>query len=174
MFVVNGTGVASKFGASEVMRIQNGRVGIGTTAPATLVQVGAAPCNGTTWVNSSDRNAKEKIEPVNAAAVLAKVAALPLSQWSYKVDSERHIGPMACSAGGHSGLEPETGDRCCPTQVGTRAQGRGDSANAGAPCRVGKNLAAKSVIKTRSNPNSNHENRTQTGRRVVAARNAEL
>ena len=95
VFVVNGTGVASKFGASEVMRIQNGRVGIGTTAPATLLQVGAATCNGTTWVNSSDRNAKEKIEPVNAAAVLAKVAALPLSQWSYKVDSERHIGPMA-------------------------------------------------------------------------------
>ena len=95
-FFVNGTGTGSKFAANEIMRLQNGRVGIGTTAPTTLLQVGAATCNGTTWANGSDRNAKEKFRPVNAATVLAKVAALPLSEWSYKADAAtRHIGPMA-------------------------------------------------------------------------------
>jgi len=44
----------------------------------------------------SDRNAKEKFEPVSTRDVLEKVAALPVSRWSYKTDSEtRHVGPMA-------------------------------------------------------------------------------
>jgi hypothetical protein len=44
----------------------------------------------------SDRNAKEKFEPVSPRHVLEKVAALPLSRWSYKTDPEtRHVGPMA-------------------------------------------------------------------------------
>jgi hypothetical protein len=44
----------------------------------------------------SDRNAKEKFEPISPRAVLEKVAALPLSRWSYKTDPEtRHVGPMA-------------------------------------------------------------------------------
>ncbi|HTY86700.1 MAG TPA: hypothetical protein VMB80_04485, partial [Candidatus Acidoferrum sp.] len=32
----------------------SGRVGIGTTSPSTLLQVGSATCNGTTWANGSD------------------------------------------------------------------------------------------------------------------------
>ena len=44
----------------------------------------------------SDRNAKQKFEPVDGRDVLDKVVALPLSKWSYKTDaSNRHIGPMA-------------------------------------------------------------------------------
>ena len=44
----------------------------------------------------SDRNAKEHFQPVHAREVLEKVAALPLSRWSYKTDPEtRHVGPMA-------------------------------------------------------------------------------
>jgi hypothetical protein len=95
-FYVNGTGSGNKFSTNEVMRIQNGRVGIGTNAPTTLLQVGSATCNGTTWANASDRNAKENFQPVNELDVLRAVAALPLSRWNYKADkTSEHIGPMA-------------------------------------------------------------------------------
>src|SRR6266702_2011689 len=44
----------------------------------------------------SDRDAKERFEPVDSRDVLDKVAALPLSKWSYKSDrANRHIGPVA-------------------------------------------------------------------------------
>jgi hypothetical protein len=46
---------------------------------------------------TSDRNAKENFKPVDNQAVLAKVAALPMTQWNYKTDKAdvQHIGPMA-------------------------------------------------------------------------------
>ncbi len=46
---------------------------------------------------TSDRNAKENFTAVNPAAILAKVVALPLSEWNYKTDpvDEKHLGPMA-------------------------------------------------------------------------------
>jgi hypothetical protein len=50
---------------------------------------------------TSDRNAKEEFKPVNARAVLDKVARLPITEWQYKgrdkepSDGTRHIGPMA-------------------------------------------------------------------------------
>ena len=96
-FVVNGTGSDNKFAEIEAMRIQNGRVGIGNSAPSTLLQVGNATCNGSTWVNASDRNLKEDLARVNPQVVLEKVAALPLHEWTYKADAEgqRHLGPMA-------------------------------------------------------------------------------
>ena len=45
----------------------------------------------------SDRNLKDKIEPLDGQEVLRKVMALPISRWSFKADStgHRHIGPMA-------------------------------------------------------------------------------
>jgi hypothetical protein len=49
-----------------------------------------------TFVSTSDRNAKENFQPIDPQAVLAKVAALPLSKWNYKEDTGTlHIGPMA-------------------------------------------------------------------------------
>ncbi|HYP18139.1 MAG TPA: tail fiber domain-containing protein [Opitutus sp.] len=52
--------------------------------------------NGT-LVSKSDRDAKENFAPVDAADVLAKVVALPISRWSYKDDERKslHVGPMA-------------------------------------------------------------------------------
>jgi endosialidase-like protein len=52
---------------------------------------------GGAWTNASDRNVKEGISPVDGGQVLAKVVALPVSQWSYKGEdpAHRHIGPMA-------------------------------------------------------------------------------
>jgi hypothetical protein len=49
------------------------------------------------WASVSDCNAKRHFEPIDGVAVLEKVAALPLSTWSYKAQdsSVRHMGPMA-------------------------------------------------------------------------------
>jgi general secretion pathway protein D len=44
----------------------------------------------------SDRNIKTDFQTVDAQEILARVAALPISEWSYKADAgTRHIGPMA-------------------------------------------------------------------------------
>lgn len=44
----------------------------------------------------SDRNIKDNFAPVDPSAILAKVAALPITSWNYKDDpASRHIGPMA-------------------------------------------------------------------------------
>jgi hypothetical protein len=59
--------------------------------------VGAQLAAGSgTWASLSDRNAKTNIAPLDDAAVLDKVAALPISRWSYKSEhGVRHVGPMA-------------------------------------------------------------------------------
>jgi hypothetical protein len=58
--------------------------------------VSLAPGSGS-WASLSDRGAKENFEPVDARAVLARVAALPLATWNYRAqdDSVRHMGPTA-------------------------------------------------------------------------------
>jgi hypothetical protein len=49
-----------------------------------------------TWASLSDRDAKTDIAPLDDAAILAKVATLPVSAWRYKTESGvRHVGPMA-------------------------------------------------------------------------------
>ena len=79
--------------------LTGGNVGIGNPSPDYLLTVGTggAYCNGTTWVNGSDRNSKQDIAPLDPQAVLAKVASLPITEWQYKVDADgaRHLGPMA-------------------------------------------------------------------------------
>jgi hypothetical protein len=78
----------------------SGSVGIGKTNPATLLDVnGEITC---TAINiSSDRNAKQDFTALNPRDVLAKVAALPITEWQYKAEKDkdsaaaRHIGPMA-------------------------------------------------------------------------------
>jgi len=52
---------------------------------------------GASWTSLSDRNAKENFEPVDTRSVLDRVAALPMTTWNYKAQTNgvRHIGPMA-------------------------------------------------------------------------------
>jgi hypothetical protein len=49
------------------------------------------------WHDLSDRNAKANFAAVNGSDVLARLMAMPVSIWNYKVDdaSIRHIGPTA-------------------------------------------------------------------------------
>ena len=78
-----------------------GRVGIGTTTPAHLFQVGNAGspayCDGGAWVNGSDRNAKADFNNINPLTVLEKVSSMPITAWRYKTETNgvKHIGPMA-------------------------------------------------------------------------------
>ncbi len=68
---------------------------------------GGLRVNGT-FVSASDRNLKENFQPVNARAVLEKVAALPLSEWNYKADpAARHVGPMAQDFHAAFGVGPD-------------------------------------------------------------------
>jgi hypothetical protein len=78
-----------------VMSVSNGFVGIGTTTPTNLLHV-----NGTVqalaYITGSDRNAKENIRPIEPAAILEKVVALPISTWTFKQEPNgTHLGPMA-------------------------------------------------------------------------------
>lgn len=72
-----------------------GNVGIGTATPTTRLEVaGDVTCVALNL--TSDRNAKTDFIPVEPETVLARVLALPISEWHYKHQPDvRHIGPMA-------------------------------------------------------------------------------
>jgi hypothetical protein len=48
-----------------------------------------------TTVHSSDKNRKEHIVPIDYDQVLYRIRELPISEWQYKGQNERHFGPMA-------------------------------------------------------------------------------
>lgn len=58
---------------------------------------GAYLSSGGVWTNVSDVNRKHLFEEVASDDILARLAALPITEWSYKAedDSVRHIGPTA-------------------------------------------------------------------------------
>jgi hypothetical protein len=63
--------------------------------PALTSGVSLAPGSGS-WASLSDRTMKTAIVPLDDAAVLDKVVALPVSEWSYTSENGvRHVGPMA-------------------------------------------------------------------------------
>jgi hypothetical protein len=49
------------------------------------------------WSSLSDRSIKAHFLPIDAPALLEKIAAMPISTWNYKAqdDSIRHLGPTA-------------------------------------------------------------------------------
>jgi hypothetical protein len=88
-----------------------GSVGIGTSAPTNKLHVmgGATFSSGAvgpnqnviwvpgsaSWSFTSDRNAKDRVEPVDTQSVLDKVTRIAINEWSYIGYDQRHIGPMA-------------------------------------------------------------------------------
>ncbi len=77
----------------------------GLANDANIIRIGtgqtATYLSGTLYVNNmaltSDRNVKENFTPVNPQNVLARVSALPITEWQYKADPDgfKHLGPMA-------------------------------------------------------------------------------
>jgi hypothetical protein len=86
-------------GANQTFQGQNvfiSNVGIGNSNPTNLLMVVNARCDGSSWINASDRNLKQDFAAVDARAVLEKVAVLPVQTWSYKAQPEqKHLGPVA-------------------------------------------------------------------------------
>ena len=65
------------------------------TSAALSAGVTLAPGGGS-WASISDRTLKTGISPLDGERILAKVATLPLSEWSYISErGVRHVGPMA-------------------------------------------------------------------------------
>jgi hypothetical protein len=58
-----------------------------------LTVVGTA--TATAHLTASDRNLKENFVALEGGQVLAKLTALPVTEWSFKGDPVRHIGPTA-------------------------------------------------------------------------------
>jgi len=90
----NGDTTLASTAAYQFVARASGGFTLWTNAAAT---VGAklAPGSGA-WASASDRNLKTDVARIDDAAVLDKVAALPIERWSYKSErGVRHVGPMA-------------------------------------------------------------------------------
>jgi hypothetical protein len=90
----DGDAILTSSRAYQFLARASGGVTFWTNAAST---VGAtlAPGSGT-WASASDRNLKTDVARLDDAAVLDKVASLPISRWSYKSErGVRHVGPMA-------------------------------------------------------------------------------
>jgi hypothetical protein len=63
--------------------------------PCVITNDGTIYCKNT--VLTSDRALKENFTPLDGGTVLARVAAMPVTEWNYKDDGadKKHIGPMA-------------------------------------------------------------------------------
>ncbi len=97
--------------SAAIVITTNNNVGIGTGSPTNKLHVvgGATFTSGNaganqsvvwipgsaSWSFTSDRNTKERIEPVNPQSVLERLARLRIAEWSYIGYDQRHIGPMA-------------------------------------------------------------------------------
>ncbi|MBI4926958.1 MAG: tail fiber domain-containing protein [Anaerolineae bacterium] len=83
-------------GANSLYIDPTGNVGLGTASPTARLHV-----NGNILANGyvqelSDRNAKTNFAAVDGEQVLARLAELPLTTWSYKNENGvRHMGPIA-------------------------------------------------------------------------------
>lgn len=72
-----------------------GNVGIGTGTPSSKLEV-VGEAKATVFTPTSDRNAKENFTAIAPSEVLAKVLAMPITQWNFKeLPGSTHIGPMA-------------------------------------------------------------------------------
>ena len=112
VLIANTNGTSSSGPALRVQSNGTGQYGVLSVSANNLTGPIAEFGNANTWVatiandgtisatafnSTSDRNAKANFAPVNPATVLAKVAALPISEWNFKTNpaDQKHLGPMA-------------------------------------------------------------------------------
>jgi len=77
--------------------IKNGNLGVGIEPTHKIHVTGGAYCDGGAWVNGSSRTLKENFLRVDNRDVLARLSALPVTEWNYISEGQyiRHMGPMA-------------------------------------------------------------------------------
>lgn len=83
---------------NPLLTIENGgNVGVSSSDPTNLFEVGFAYCDGNTWTNSSDRNLKENFTQLDYSLILKGIEQLDITRWNFKNQpvSVHHIGPMA-------------------------------------------------------------------------------
>jgi hypothetical protein len=87
--IAGGPGVAA-----SLTSLGNGRWALASTL---VDQLYVDSVHATHLLMTSDRNQKEQFSPVNPGEILARLAALPVTEWQYKSDvlESRHLGPMA-------------------------------------------------------------------------------
>jgi hypothetical protein len=75
----------------------SGTLAIGVLPASHHIDVaGGAYCDGTNWVNASDRNSKENFTAVDGNELLNQIAQLSITRWNYKGNNQaEHIGPTA-------------------------------------------------------------------------------
>ena len=94
----SGGGPTSCFGQNEIVVRGLGGFYFWTAGNSDETYSGARLATGTgAWAAYSDRSGKERIEPVNASAVLEKLVSMPIATWQWKSEPGgiRHMGPMA-------------------------------------------------------------------------------
>lgn len=92
---IQGVQLSGSAWGDVILNPNAGNIGIGKTNPTTKLDI-AGEATMTACNITSDRNAKEEFKPIDAQAVLNKVANLPITEWRYKTQTDaRHIGPMA-------------------------------------------------------------------------------
>jgi hypothetical protein len=72
------------------------KIGVGKDPIEKIDVEGGAYCDGTNWVNASDRNSKENFTAVDGNELLDQIAQLSITRWNYKGNNQaEHIGPTA-------------------------------------------------------------------------------
>ncbi|HLP77007.1 MAG TPA: type VI secretion system tip protein TssI/VgrG, partial [Candidatus Paceibacterota bacterium] len=93
-----GLGILRSGSATNLVLTWNssGNVGIGNANPTNRLMVANARCDGSSWINASDRNLKQDFQAVDPLEILAKVASMPVQTWSYRTQpGQKHLGPVA-------------------------------------------------------------------------------
>ncbi len=97
MQVITGSAATGGNRATRLVVTSSGRVGIGTTAPAHLIQLsGGAYSDGAVWTDASSRTLKENIENLSADKAMDALKNLNPVVYNYKTDTEqKHVGFIA-------------------------------------------------------------------------------
>jgi hypothetical protein len=100
---LGGTSCAGTYAVGGCAPAAIGVLGVSSTGTAAVFtggSGGAGSCSfagGAGWNCTSDANLKEHFAPVDAAAVLDRLVALPVTTWSMRGDADAtpHLGPTA-------------------------------------------------------------------------------
>jgi hypothetical protein len=136
--------VASSANNQFTVRASGGSRFYSDTALSAGVSLAAG---GTAWAVISDRNVKKNFQPVNSREVLERLAALPITRWNYKWESDDgvpHLGPMAQDF--KAAFYPGTDDKSITTQ---EADGVALAAIQGLNLKVEQKNAEIAELKTR-------------------------